>query len=75
MTTISRISKVLAVVAAATACAMFECVPAQLCYSQWHGASGLQGNLECTHEYLVKYGQNIGSLISSPPPSLAASVQ
>jgi len=35
---------------------------------------GSQGNQECAPEYLVQCGPNMGSLISSPPPSLAAFV-
>jgi len=73
--TISGIPKDLAVVAAAAACLTVEWVPAQLCPSQSQGSSGSQGNQECAPEYLVQCGPNTGLLISSPPRSLAASVQ
>ena len=73
-TTISGIPSDLAVVAAA-ACPIVDCVPTQLCPSQSHGSSGSHGNQECAPVYRVQCGPNKGSLISSPPPSLAASVQ
>jgi len=73
--TISGIPRDLAVVAAAAACATVEWVSAQLCPSQSQGSSGSQGNQECAPEYLIQCGPNTGSLMTSPPPSLAASVQ
>jgi len=72
---ISGIPNDLAVVAAAAACPTVEWVSAQLCLLQSQGSSGSQGNQECAPEYLVQWDPNTGSLISSPQPSLAASVQ
>jgi len=74
-TTISGIPRDFAVVAAAAACPIVDCAPAELCPSQSHGSSGSHGNQECAPGYRVQCGPNTGSLISSPPPSLAASVQ
>ena len=73
--TISGIPRDFAVVAAAAACPIVECVPAQLWPSQSHGSSGSQGNQECAPVYRVQCGPNTGLLMSSPPPSLAESVQ
>ena len=73
-TTISGIPKDFAVVAAAAACPTVDCAPSQLCSSQLHGSSGSHGNQECAPVYRVRCGPNTGSLMSSPPPSLAASV-
>jgi hypothetical protein len=50
-------------------------VPTQLCPSHSHGSSGSHRNQECAPVYPVQCGPNMGSLISSPPHSLAASVQ
>ena len=73
--TISGIPRDLVVVAAAAACPSVEWVPAQLCPSQSQDSSRSQGNQEYAPEYVVQCIPNTGSLMSSPPPSLPASVQ
>ena len=73
--TISGIPRDIAVVAAAATRPIVEWVPAQLWPSLSHGSSGSQGNQECAPVYPVQCGPNTVSLISSPPPSLAASVE
>jgi len=73
--TISGSPRDFAVVAATAACPIVECDPAQLWPSQSQGCSGSQGNQEYAPVYRVQCGPNTGSLMSSLPPSLAASIQ
>jgi hypothetical protein len=73
--TISGIPREFAVVAATAVCPIVEWVTVQLYPLQSHGSSRSQGNQECAPVYRVQCGPNTGSSISSPPTSLAASVQ